>query len=137
MPSDKYVSDISNILKTKNIETLKDWNFFQVTSSGDLEAFIDYMECQGEEFRHGDKLVENKVVLLELRFMVRDEHFIINHAIMESQTEHLQLPCSAGKRLLDVQQDIYLARHSWRLPPPPCEDNYSQPDTRNLAGGPS
>ncbi len=69
---------------------LNTWNFFSVTASGDLETFPDHIECQGEETRHGYKMTENKVVLLELRIMVRDENFIINHGVIES--EHLQLP---------------------------------------------
>ncbi|MCP3661146.1 MAG: hypothetical protein GY696_01415, partial [Gammaproteobacteria bacterium] len=31
---------------------LNKWNFFSVTASGDLEAFPDRVECQGEETRH-------------------------------------------------------------------------------------
>ena len=46
-------------------------NFYSVTASRDLEAFPDHVECQVEETRHGDKLTENKIVLLELRIMVR------------------------------------------------------------------
>ena len=48
------------------------WNYFQVTASGDLEAFPDHMTCQGQEIRHGKELVENEVVFLELRVMVSD-----------------------------------------------------------------
>ncbi|MCP3668633.1 MAG: hypothetical protein GY696_40150 [Gammaproteobacteria bacterium] len=70
------------------------WNYFQVTASGDLEAFPYHMEGQGQQTRHGEELVQNEVVLLELRVMVRDELFLINHGIIESQTEHLQLPCT-------------------------------------------
>ena len=57
---------------------LNTWNYFQVTASGDLEAFPDHMTCQGQETRHGEELVKNEVVLLELRVMVRDEMFLIN-----------------------------------------------------------
>ncbi|MCP3664715.1 MAG: hypothetical protein GY696_19855 [Gammaproteobacteria bacterium] len=39
-------------------------------------------------------VTENKIVLLELRIMVRDEHFLVYHGNIESQTEHLQLPCT-------------------------------------------
>ena len=77
---------------------LNTWNYFHVKASGDLEAFPDHMEWQGEETRHGDELVQNEVVLLELRVMVRDEHFLINHGIVESRTEHLQLPCTRAVR---------------------------------------
>ncbi|MCP3666042.1 MAG: hypothetical protein GY696_26685 [Gammaproteobacteria bacterium] len=77
---------------------LNTWNYFQVTASGELEAFTVHMECQREETRHGDKLVQNEVVLLELRVMVRDEHFLINPGIVESRTEHLQLPCTRAVR---------------------------------------
>ncbi|MCP4118917.1 MAG: hypothetical protein GY737_26680, partial [Desulfobacteraceae bacterium] len=49
------------------------WNYFSITASGDLEAYPDHVECQGEETRHGDELVENEVVLIGLRIMVRNE----------------------------------------------------------------
>ncbi|MCP3661288.1 MAG: hypothetical protein GY696_02145 [Gammaproteobacteria bacterium] len=96
---------------------LNKWNFFSVTASGDLEAFPDHVECQGEETRHGDKLTENEIVLLELRIMVRDEHFLINHGVIESQMEHTMY--SAGKQLPDFKKDLHLERHRWRLQPPP------------------
>ncbi|MCP3667677.1 MAG: hypothetical protein GY696_35170, partial [Gammaproteobacteria bacterium] len=57
---------------------MKTWNYFQVTASGDLEAFPDRKTCQGQETRHGEELVKNEVVLLELRVRVRDEMFLIN-----------------------------------------------------------
>ncbi len=45
---------------------LNTWNYFQVTASGDLEAYPDHLTCQGQETRHGEELVENEVVLQEL-----------------------------------------------------------------------
>ena len=40
------------------------------------------------------ELVENEVVVLELRVMVRVEMFLVNQGHNESVTEHLQLPCT-------------------------------------------
>ena len=50
------------------------WNYFQITASGDLEAYPSYLTCKGQETRHGEKLVENEVVLLELRVRVKYYH---------------------------------------------------------------
>ncbi len=57
---------------------LNTWKFFIMTASGDLAAYPNHVECQGEETRDGDKLMENEIVLLELRIMLRDEHFLAN-----------------------------------------------------------
>ncbi|MCP3666867.1 MAG: hypothetical protein GY696_30970 [Gammaproteobacteria bacterium] len=70
------------------------WNYFQVRASGDLEAFPDHMNCQGQETRYGEELVKNEVVNLELRVIVRNEMFLVNQGHIESVTEHLQLPCT-------------------------------------------
>ena len=35
---------------------LNTWNIFSITASGDLEAYPDHVECQGEETRDGDQL---------------------------------------------------------------------------------
>ncbi len=69
---------------------LNTWNYFQVTASGDLEAYPSYLTCKGQETRHGEKLVEDEVVLLELRVRVRNEMFLIHQGHIESVTEHLQ-----------------------------------------------
>ena len=85
---------------------LNTWNYFQVTASGDLEAFPDHMTCQGQETRQGEELVKNEVVLLELRVMARDELFLINQGNIESQTKHLQLPLyerRAARRLQRIE----------------------------------
>ena len=51
------------------------WNYFQLTASGNLEAYPSYLTCKGQETRHGENLVENEVILLELRVRVRNERF--------------------------------------------------------------
>ncbi|MCP3668299.1 MAG: hypothetical protein GY696_38395 [Gammaproteobacteria bacterium] len=51
--------------------------------------------------------MQNEVVLLELRVIVRDELFLINQGNIESQTKHLQLP-------------LYERRAARRLPRPTC-----------------
>ncbi|MCP3660929.1 MAG: hypothetical protein GY696_00295 [Gammaproteobacteria bacterium] len=81
-----------------------------MTASGDLEAFPDHMECQGQDTRHGEELVQNEVVLLELRVMVRDELFLINQGNIESQTEHLQLPCTVREEGCKTSAKTYVWR---------------------------
>ena len=65
---------------------LNTWNYFQVTASGDLETYPSFLTCKGQETRHGEKLVENEVVLLELRVRVRNEMFLIHQGHIESVT---------------------------------------------------
>ncbi len=40
------------------------FNYFQMTATGSLQAYPSYLSCEGQETRHGDKLVENEVTLL-------------------------------------------------------------------------
>ncbi|MCP3664982.1 MAG: hypothetical protein GY696_21210, partial [Gammaproteobacteria bacterium] len=89
---------------------LNTWNYFQVTDSGDMEAFPDCMTCQGQETRHGEELVKNEMVLLELRVMVRDEMSHINQSNIESVTEHLQLPCTVREEGCQTSAKTYVWR---------------------------
>ena len=73
---------------------LNTWNYFSMTASGDLAAYPDHMECTGQETRHGDELVENEVVLIEIRIRIRNEEYLANHGLVESSTDHLAIPCS-------------------------------------------
>ena len=61
---------------------LNTWNYFSLTASGDLEAYPDHMECTCQETRHGDELVENEVVLMELRIRIRNEEYLANHGLV-------------------------------------------------------
>ncbi len=49
---------------------LNTWNYYQLTTSGNLQAYPSYLSCKGQETRHGEELVENEVTLLELRVRV-------------------------------------------------------------------
>ncbi|MCP3668663.1 MAG: hypothetical protein GY696_40310, partial [Gammaproteobacteria bacterium] len=69
---------------------LNTWNYFQLTASGNLEAYPSYLTCNGQETRHGEDLVENEVILLELRVRVKNEMFLIHKGHVESMTDHLQ-----------------------------------------------
>ncbi|MCP3663074.1 MAG: hypothetical protein GY696_11355 [Gammaproteobacteria bacterium] len=89
---------------------LNTWNYFQVKASGDLEAFPDCRTCQGQETRHGEELVKNELVLLELRVMVRDEKFLVNQGNIESVKEHLQLPCTVREEGCQTSAKTYLWR---------------------------
>ncbi|MCP3665493.1 MAG: hypothetical protein GY696_23855, partial [Gammaproteobacteria bacterium] len=57
---------------------LNTWNYFQLTASGNLEAYTSYLTCKGQETRHREELVENEVTLLELRVRVKNEMFLIH-----------------------------------------------------------
>ncbi|MCP3667557.1 MAG: hypothetical protein GY696_34535 [Gammaproteobacteria bacterium] len=74
------------------------------------EAFPDHMTCQGQETRHGEEQVQNEVVFLELRVMVRDELFLINQGNIESQTEHLQLPGTVREEGCKTSAKTYVWR---------------------------
>ncbi|MCP3666865.1 MAG: hypothetical protein GY696_30955 [Gammaproteobacteria bacterium] len=45
------------------LEAVRQRNY-SVTASGDLEAYPDHVECQGEEMRDGDKLTDDKNKIL-------------------------------------------------------------------------
>ena len=68
------------------------------------------MTCQGQETRHGEELVKNEVVLLELRVMVRDELFLINQGNIKSQTVHLELPCTVREEGCQTSAKTYVWR---------------------------
>ena len=90
---------------------LNTWNYFQLTASGNLEAYPSYLTCKGQETRHGEKLVENVVVLLELRVRVRNEMFLIHQGHIESVTEHLQLPCTVREEGCQTSAKTYVWRN--------------------------
>ena len=87
---------------------LNTWNSFSMTVSGDLEAYPDHVECQGEETRDGDKLTENEIVLQELRIMLSDEHFLANHGRIENKGEYLQLPCTVRESGCQTSRKTYI-----------------------------
>ncbi len=66
------------------------WNYYQLTPSGNLQAYPSYLSCKGQETRHGEELVQNQVTLLELRVRVQSEMFLIHQANVESVTDHLK-----------------------------------------------
>ena len=88
------------------------WNYFSVTGSGDLEAYPDHVECQGEETRNGDKQPEDEIVLLELWILLRDEHFLAKHGRIESRAEHLQLPCTVRESSCQTSRKTYVWEHT-------------------------
>ena len=50
--------------------------------------------------------------MLKLRIMVRDENFIINNAIIESQTKHLQLPCTVQEEGCQTSSKTYIWKNT-------------------------
>ena len=95
---------------------LNTWNYFSLMASGDLEAYPDHIECQGQETRHGDELVENEVVLIELRIMIRNEEYLASHGLVESATDHLSLPCSVPEEGCQTSEKTYI----WKDPGNEC-----------------
>ncbi len=92
------------------------WNYFQLTASGNLEAYPSYLTCKGQETRHGEDLVENEVILLELRVRVRNEMFLIHQGHVESMTDHLQLTCTVREEGCQTSAKTYV----WRNKEAPC-----------------
>ena len=48
------------------------------------------------------------MVLLELRIMLRDEHFLANHGRIESKGKHLQLPCTVRESGCQTSRKTYI-----------------------------
>ena len=96
---------------------LNTWNYFQMQKAGSLQAYPSYLSCEGQETRHGDKLVENEVELLELRVRVQSEKFIVHHNSVESVTDHLHLPCSVREESCETTAKTYV----WTNKDTPCK----------------
>ena len=58
--------------------------------------------------RHGEDLVENEVILLELRVRVKNEMFLIHKGHVESVTDHLQLPCTVREEGCETSARTYV-----------------------------
>jgi hypothetical protein len=95
---------------------LNTWNYFSMTASGDLAAYPDHMECTGQETRHGDELVENEVVLIEIRIRIRNEEYLANHGLVESSTDHLAIPCNVPEEGCQTSEKTYI----WKDPGNEC-----------------
>ncbi len=87
---------------------LNTWNYFQMTATGSLQAYPSYLSCEGQETRHGDKLLENEVELLELRVRVQNEKFVVHYTSVESVTDHLHLPCSVQEESCKTTAKTYV-----------------------------
>ena len=92
------------------------WNYYQLTASGNLQAYPSYLTCKGQETRHGEELVENEVTLLELRVRVKNEKFLIHKSNVESVTDHLQLPCMVREKGCETTARTYV----WTNKETPC-----------------
>ncbi len=96
---------------------LNTWNYFQLTASGNLQAYPSYLSCKGQETRRGEELVENEVTLLELRVRVQSEKFLVHKANVESVTDHLHLPCTVREEGCETTAKTYV----WTNKETPCK----------------
>ena len=61
-------------------------------------------------------MVENEVILLELRVRVKNEMFLIHKGHVESMTDHLQLPCTVREEGCETSAKTYV----WTNKEAPC-----------------
>ena len=120
---------------------MDEWNYFGVTASEQLVAYPVQVNCPAGETGKGDQLATAKGVLFELRVRVKQEHFRASHRHVESEKEHLQLPCLVREKGCQTSSKTYV----WQDTNGDCQlqhirtisaypNHIPQPDTGNMAG---
>ncbi len=67
--------------------------FVEFTATGSLDLKDDRIVCEGQPLRINGVLHQNEVLLEERRILVKEERFLVDQALIESQDEHVRLPC--------------------------------------------
>ncbi len=67
--------------------------FFTVDMVGALVNSQSGVGCEGEDLHFKGQLYCNKLVLQERRLLVKEETYVIEDVQVESQSDHLMLPC--------------------------------------------
>ena len=98
--SQKFVSKNRQSWKLEmNAETV-----IRVAESGQISDNDDQVQCKGQPTRIGDQLIDNIIVLAQIKVTLREEEFILDGLKMEVLSDHLILDCKpsvGGCRTMD------------------------------------
>ena len=67
--------------------------FAPVAAVGELKVADDKVGCKGETMNTGNGLVDDLMELVEYSILVESEEFVAQGQLVESKSDHLELPC--------------------------------------------
>ena len=82
--------------------------FVQIAAAGELKVGDDRVGCKGETMRTANGLVDDLMELVEYSVLVESEDFVAQGQMVESKSDHLELPCKLNSGGCETGDGTYI-----------------------------